>query len=972
MLKKTISEAPESNAGDDFHVLWTIKKSFDLLNFEDEGLKAITIEGIDPKNALKLDPFGNQLLGVDIAEYFGGENFNDANKVVVSQLKYSTRRIRENLTFSKLYRGKKSDSTDGSILHRLSQIFKIFLDEYGRDLVLNKLSLKLISNRNISSRQKQIVTNIQDFLKKKQSEIHLKKIFDSFPDQKTVLEKLQAATKLESVEFVDFLRLLDFEDCGTGSSYIQELEIIEALRNVGIQNLSQQNGSLFRMVWKKMLPDAIAGGKNKITEIDLLHCLQMSMEKLFPVVQSFEEIENLVERKQLQTLIDKLIKNDSGNPFCLHGGAGIGKSTISQLIKQNFPKDSKVILFDCYGAGSYLNPSDSRHLHKEAILQISNELAKKIGSPFLLFTDSEPHILIREFKSRVEDALSILRKINPDSVLVLIIDAADNSVTAAEKNKSKSFIQDLVNENYADGFRLVVTSRSHRIASLNLPENYIDIPLEPFDLEETKAHLTFYFPKSTKEEIQNFHNLTNRIPRVQTYALDLKKEGIDQVINYLKPNGKKVEDLIQERVIEATKKLGNNGQQIVKTFFTYLISLPRPVPISYIGKLSKQREGLLRDLSTDIWYGLVLDNDQLSFRDEDFENYIREKYKLNDRVYRKIADLFLDKANEDEYASINLGIALFEAKYIQELIKIVLNEDYKAFPTDPIRKKEVYVKRTKLAMKVCSDLEDNLTFFKLAFIAADVAKTDLALNNLLIQNADLVASLDQIDSLERIHLQSEEKSWSGSFHFQLAIIYSRELNTTELAKRHLKTAEKWVKWLLRQKENNEFSNYRITYEDIAFGAEAYLRILGSQAAFNWLNSWVPKDAVLRATGYFIDRIVKYSNEDQIVKWLEPLNLPIHAKLIILEKVNFTKLHPFNLSSIGETILKLLTKGVKFEVYLLPSILSFCELFVILNPSNGARILEILEYIDVQVPDYIPAAMDDYDRYNNKKTNIVHF
>ncbi|MBK8566866.1 MAG: hypothetical protein IPN76_26935 [Saprospiraceae bacterium] len=163
---------------------------------------------------------------------------------------------------------------------------------------------------------------------------------------------------------------------------------------------------------------------------------------------------------------------------------------------------------------------------------------------------------------------------------------------------------------------------------------------------------------------------------------------------------------------------------------------------------------MLNDVSTDIWHGLVLDNGHFSFRDEDFENHIREKYKSSEQALTKIANLFLDKANEDEYASINLGVALYEAKYEKRLKKVVLNEEFKLLPTDPIRKKEVYIERTKLAMKVSSDADDNLTFFKLAFIAADAAKTDLALNDLLIKNADLVASYGESDSLLRLHLNS--------------------------------------------------------------------------------------------------------------------------------------------------------------------------------------------------------------------------
>ncbi|MBK8566867.1 MAG: ATP-binding protein [Saprospiraceae bacterium] len=567
MKRKTISEAPESNAGDDFHVLWAIRKCFGLLNFEDNGLKAITVEGVEPKNASKLDPLGTKLLGVDIAEYFGGENFNEAQKVVISQLKYSTRRTSENWTFSKLYAGKKSGSTDGSVVHRFSQIYKTFVGEFGRDLVQKKLSIKLVSNRKISPTQKQIIIDIQRYIEKKKSKINLKTILNEFPNRQVELNKLLSATRLKPNEFLDFLRLLDFEDCGTDSNYFQELKIIEALRNVGILN-PQQNDSLYRMLLRKMLPEAIEDSKNIITEIDLLQCLQMSIEGLFPVPQSFEKIEKLIERKQVETLIDNIIKNKTGKPICLHGGAGIGKSTISQLIKKKISLlNRRCFLFDCYGSGAYLNPSDSRHLHKEAILQISNEMAKKIGSPFLLNNNNESHILIREFKRRVEDAIRIfLKNINPNALLVLIIDAADNSVTAAEKSKTKSFIQDLINENYDEGFRLIVTSRTYRVSTLGLPKNYIDTPLIPFDLEETEKHLKFSFPQSTKEEVEEFHILTNQIPRVQTYALDLKKEGISQLINYLKPNGKKVEDLIQEKIDEAAQKIGNNGNIMIDSF----------------------------------------------------------------------------------------------------------------------------------------------------------------------------------------------------------------------------------------------------------------------------------------------------------------------------------------------------------------------------------------------------------------------
>lgn len=105
---KTIPDADLSSAGDDFHILWAIKKSLDLLNFDEKGLKAVTIEGVEKNASQKLDPTGEKFLGIDLTEYYGGVDFETANLVVISQLKYSTRRANENYTYSKLYKGKES------------------------------------------------------------------------------------------------------------------------------------------------------------------------------------------------------------------------------------------------------------------------------------------------------------------------------------------------------------------------------------------------------------------------------------------------------------------------------------------------------------------------------------------------------------------------------------------------------------------------------------------------------------------------------------------------------------------------------------------------------------------------------------------------------------------------------------------------------------------------------------------------
>ena len=91
-MNQKVADADLSNAGDDFHILWTIKKSLELLNFNDLGVKAINIEGVELSESEQLDPTGKNLLGVDLSEYYGEDNYIEAEKVVISQLKYSTLR----------------------------------------------------------------------------------------------------------------------------------------------------------------------------------------------------------------------------------------------------------------------------------------------------------------------------------------------------------------------------------------------------------------------------------------------------------------------------------------------------------------------------------------------------------------------------------------------------------------------------------------------------------------------------------------------------------------------------------------------------------------------------------------------------------------------------------------------------------------------------------------------------------------
>lgn len=943
--KRFIPDADLSSAGDDFHILWTIKKSLELLNFDKQGLKALTIEGFEKNLSKKLDPTGEMFLGIDLTEYFGGKDFDSANSILISQLKYSTRRADENFTFSKLYEGKKSKSFHGSIVLRLANIFKKFVDEFGREKVLQKIKIKLVSNRNVNQSHLNQILKVQEFLKTNQRALSFNKVFSEIPDlNKDAFGKLHKASGLNLTEFTDFVRLLDFNDCGSNSRQLLKLELINSISKNSIKSKGQFN-SLFQLVWNKMMPESEDDRTLGVTDVIASFGFS-ALENLFPVSQNFEKNIRTVEREQLKDIVNVIDSNVSYLPICLHGGAGIGKSTIVHQIKNAVPDYCQSILFDCYGAGKYQNPEDKRHLHRNAIVQLANELAKSLGTEFLLVQNESDDVYLNELKKRIRAGVEILKSRDANAYLLLIIDAADNSVTAAESFGERSFVQDLVNMEIPEGCHIVVTSRTYRKDSLKLPiKKHLEYELQPFSLEETTQFAKINFKNITKREILEFHQFTNGIPRVQFYSMSLRNQGIKEVINYLKPNGKLVDNLILDKIEDAIVKLGEDNRALVDEFFKLLIMLPRPVPINYISEIMNVQIALLQDLASDIWNGLVLENNHFYFRDEDFENYVRQTYPFSLEEHQDIANLFLSNSTKDEYASTNLGAILYSSGLKNELIDIVLDRKFLDFPTDPIRNREVYINRTKLALNASVEHENDINYFKLLFIAAEESKTDKGLTNLLIKYPDLVLRFGDQNSLTRLQMKSEERSWAGAFHLKLAGINSRKPENREIAIKHLKTANEWLVWR-KTKNDEELRHYPISSPDIAFEAEAFLKLYGVRRMLERFNRWSPVESKISAGKHLIENIVSNSSETEISEWLKYDKFRIDEKIYISCKLFQYKLPiSFNLTQLAKDLLRVFShKKKEFSQLFYEFAVEFCGILSYYR-VDSVLIIDCLNRID---------------------------
>ena len=127
-----------------------------------------------------------------------------------------------------------------------------------------------------------------------------------------------------------------------------------------------------------------------------------------------------------------------------------------------------MVAFDCYGGGRYLDPAALRHRHADAFVQLANEIAARLRLPLLLSRHGGTDFP-RLFMHRLHHAAAVLAEANPAAFLVVAVDAADNSVTAARERggQERSFVHDFVLlKELPLNVRFVVTARTGRLQSL--------------------------------------------------------------------------------------------------------------------------------------------------------------------------------------------------------------------------------------------------------------------------------------------------------------------------------------------------------------------------------------------------------------------------------------------------------------------------------------------------------------------------
>lgn len=854
MAKVDYRGARGSNAGDDFHELWALRQALTLLDTRSKLLK-VTVEGLtaEDEEGTSSDSWD----GVDCAFYYGDDRSRSYERIVIAQLKYSAADSAGSWTVARLSHSTKKKGNN-SVINRLATAFASLKSKYPDLAQSGNLTCQFVSNQKVAP---EVVEAFSDEQKTSSHE-KSKRVSDR--------STLQAASGLSTSDFEVFSKALDFSQCGHDSRFSIEERILSTISEWTENDARSAVNDLLMFIRRKMLPEASG---EEITRHSIIASLGFSdPAALFPCPSSIKQIDRIVPRQASKDVVTHLLTGKQR--ICLYGEGGCGKTTALQELEGQLPEGSMVITFDCYGGGRYLDADAYRHRPKDAFLQLSNDLAVYLRTPLLL-NQSLSLDYPRVFKKRLENAAAIVRSQNNNALLVVCVDAADNSIIAASSRSPQehSFVHDFINiGELPDNVRFVTTCRTGRLETLELPRDFIRVPITGFNRDETAGFVRGSFHDVPDEWVDDFHSLSGGNPRVQRYVIDLAGSEPKKALDYLRPNGKLLDQVFLEQFSLALKKGGNEEQ--LKILCAALISLARPIPIGDLSVVTGLPEAHVRDICTDLAPGVRIAGDSLSFADEDFEQFVRsEGDPYLSIIYPRIADYFVSRYKVDAYAATHIAGALLAAGRRSEIIHLVKTEPVPEAINDPMLQRETQLQRLRIAMKVCRETGNNIDAMMTLLIGAEALKTDTTIHQMLVDNPDLAAAFTR-DTVSRAILRNpDEIKEHGPILFHLMAVDARQGDAISV-REGCRMLDAWLQARRedQQREKSRFPDnphlnpppWSIDILDITAETEAILRTQGPQQCLDMLSRWRPHSIAAAVASLLSFKLIT-SGESSVIK-----------------------------------------------------------------------------------------------------------
>lgn len=908
-----------SRAGDVFHYRWAARRCLALVHPKSE-LFQIVIEGSDPDQEQEEGEYV-----IDVSEYY--EQLKK-KRVKYYQLKHTTVKMESPFTLSDL-----KDTIIG--------FAKRFTEHMLQDDA-SELSFIVVTNRPVDADFK---SNISKIIKGEKVNARFKKTIEGY-------------TMLKDQKLSNFCALFELQD-GHGNYDIQKEQLhLEMAHLLAGTPDNSQIENLVAMVQERVLPNS----DGKVSREDVLKRFDISFEKdLFPAPGLWEKDTNLVEREQHEQLIREI--SASAYPVIVHAPGGVGKSVFCWQLVNSLEDGSFAVAYDCFGAGQYRSRSGSRHRHRDALVQIINELAVKgLCDPLLVKDTSHDSDIMKKFLIRIASAVDTLQKAKSGSELYILIDAADNAEMAAEEYSSPCFANELLREKIPEGCRVVMLCRTERIGLLKPSSKIIRLELEGFSKRESMQYLQLKYPEASSRESLEFHRLTSGNPRVQSNSLSVAADSVGELLERLGPSGKSVEELIEKQLKDAVSSMKDVRseiyQQQIDAICIGLSSLPPHIPLEILAASSRVTADDVKSFVYDIGRSLWLTENAVQFRDEPTETWFRKTYLAEKENFESYINILEPLASSHTYVAEVLPQLYLQAEKYDELIQMALSDDF--LPEDnPIDARNVRVYRLQFAFRAALRIGNISDAVRIAILGGEHSAGSKRQTQLFQNNVDLLVAMQDNEKVQEIAFKRElQGAWTGSENIYTASLLSGIEEFKGEASGYYRAGVNWIEIYYEEhkKKKKQYYGDRVTEGDILELAYACFNIYSEEECIELLNRFSPKTFIFPVIQDLAKRLIDQGNFNGVSALLEhSRSQPYYTVAIVSEMLKIGRIPE---RKDVENCLKLLAAArtrIKISKYfhenenLVISVISFIEVCIHHKLPSG-EIKAALKY-------YVPQKAD---------------
>ncbi|MEN3161011.1 hypothetical protein WI697_03175 [Tistrella mobilis] len=730
-MKDSLLGASASGAGDDFHHRWVAREVLQLLA-PDSRVAGITVEGL-PADAVH-QGLGKHGQAVDVTLRLTDGSFR------YLQLKYSASDPEQAWSWARLLTPKKTHKPESSVLGKLAGLMT------AGDL---KGCFSIVTNQPLAEEVAREVEALR-----------------GEGSVETRRQELCQKLTLDTDQLRHFLNAWDLTGFGEVSRLHLQTEVIARLATT-IDGDARADADYFRQkIIELMLPE----GRNasEITREAVLSWLGLGTEAdLFPAPAQITPPQNLIHRPVARKLGEKLTA-PAERPLRIHADGGCGKTSLVTVLNGVLPAGSEVFVYDCYGGGLFLASDTGRHRPEQAFIQIGNEMAVRLRTPFVIRRQTISAEPFKVFHRRLTAASQVLADRDPAALLVLVFDAVDNARKAAKHWTDVCFLDALQEASgWPGNVRVVVTCRTARLDEVGPAWRYEDFPIGPFDEAETRSFVALRQPAWPVAVADRLFDLTGGNPRRLAYAVDgLGQDGAGQAVERLLPREPGLDPLFRKRIREAGIRFAD--ERLVWRVLGALARLPRPVPGEILAAVTGLTAPDIQDIATDTG-GLTHHAGGWSFTDEDFEHVVETETAADGpALLSAAADLIQARAGQNAWAARALGEVLVGADRLDALYDLVRGDP--AFPPGMSEGAKAYVKtqRLALAIRACRARDDIDQATLLLIAQAEGLHRQRLLNELILGNLDLACRFER-ETAERLVLADpDHKPRRAQLHIELA------------------------------------------------------------------------------------------------------------------------------------------------------------------------------------------------------------